>query len=55
MIRYVLGSVALGATGYGVAKLLKNNCFNKKKPFFKDLNHEDYKSQKKNQRTKYPQ
>ena len=47
MIPFILGGVALAATGYGLAKLLEEdcNCDKKSEPFFKDLDNESYEAQ----------
>lgn len=47
MIPFILGGVALAATGYGVAKLLEDDCNSDKKSehFFEDLDNENYEAQ----------
>lgn len=46
MIPFILGGVALAATGYGVAKLLEEdcNCDKKSEPFFVDLDNENHEA-----------
>lgn len=47
MIPFIIGGVALAATGYGVAKLLEEdcNCDKKSEPFFVDLSNENHEAQ----------
>lgn len=43
MIPFILGGVALAATGYGVAKLLEDNCSEERsESFYEDYNDENY-------------
>ncbi|RXK14034.1 hypothetical protein CP965_00875 [Halarcobacter mediterraneus] len=50
MFPFILGGVALAATGYGIAKLLGDdcNCDKKSKPFFVGLENKNHKSREDN-------
>lgn len=47
MIPFIIGGIALAATGYGVAKLLENdcNCDKKSEYFFEDSDNDNYEVQ----------
>jgi len=42
MLRYILGGVALGATGYGLAKWFDEDCNKRDKPPFVEIFSDDY-------------